>query len=126
MSKSLIAFTKKKFTKVFVQEIAVWSKELKVAGRLDGFVLYNGVPTLADFKTSKKKKSGTQIRDYYLQASFYVYALNELCNLKIKDFVILVIVEDGTVQEFCGKAIHYIPELRYRVKQYYSHVHKEN
>ena len=52
-------------------EIALWSDLLKVAGRVDCIAEYRGVPSIIDFKSSRRLKKEDQIRDYFAQATAY-------------------------------------------------------
>jgi hypothetical protein len=118
MTRNLILETQKGVTEVWAQEIAVWSPALNFAGRLDMVGLWNGVPSIIDFKTAKRKKYIKDIKDYYIQTAAYAHAHNELFKSKLKNLVILITVENGDVQVFEGNMIHYIPELKYRLIQY--------
>ena len=84
MTYNLIKAGEKGIDEVWAQEIALWSPTLKYAGRVDLVGLWKGIPTIVDFKTSKKKKNIKQIKDYYVQCTAYAYAHNELFNTNIK------------------------------------------
>jgi hypothetical protein len=120
-AKALINGTSKNVTEVWAQEIPVWSPTLKFAGRVDMIGLWNGIPSIIDFKTSKKVKKGKDIKDYFLQASGYAYAHNELFGTSIQKIVIIVAV-DGEEEPliFEQKAAIFIPELKNRISTYYK------
>lgn len=120
MTLSLIKAGERGIEEVWAQEIALWSPSLKYAGRVDMVGLWKGVPTIIDFKTSKKKKSLKQIKDYYVQCTGYAHAHNELFDTKIENIVILMTVESGGAQIFTGTMKSYFPELKYRVNTYNS------
>jgi ATP-dependent exoDNAse (exonuclease V) beta subunit len=100
------------------QEFVVWDKELGIAGRCDGVGYWNNKLIVIDYKTSRKKKNINQIKDYYLQATFYCTAHNSMFSNSVDSFVILMAVEDGTSQVFTGNPKHYLPELKYRIKRF--------
>ncbi len=102
------------------QEFVVWDEELKVAGRCDGVGYWNNNLVIVDYKTSRKKKSISQIKDYYLQATFYCVAHNKMFENKVNSFIILMAVEDGSSLVFTGSPVHYLPELKYRIKSFYE------
>jgi ATP-dependent exoDNAse (exonuclease V) beta subunit len=102
------------------QEFVVWDPELRVAGRCDGVGYWNGKLIILDYKTSRKKKTISQIKDYYLQATFYCTAHNKMFNDTVDRFIILMAVEDGSSQVFTGSPKHYLPELKYRIKSFYD------
>ena len=118
MTYNLIKAGEKGIEEVWAQEIALWSPTLKYAGRVDLVGIWKGIPTIVDFKTSKKKKNVKQIKDYYIQCAAYAYAHNELFDTNIKQIVILITVQDAGPQIFTGNALNYIPDLKYRVNKY--------
>ena len=120
-TKALINGTSRNVTEVWAQEIPVWSPTLKFAGRVDMIGLWNNIPSIIDFKTSKKIKKGKDIKDYFLQASGYAHAHNELFGTSIQKIVIIVAV-DGEEEPliFEQKAMVFIPELKSRILSYYK------
>lgn len=120
-AKALINGTSRNVTEVWAQEIPVWSPTLKFAGRVDMIGLWNSIPSIIDFKTSKKVKKGKDIKDYFLQASGYAHAHNELFGTNIQKIVIIVAV-DGEEEPliFEQKAPVFIPELKSRIIAYYK------
>lgn len=125
-SLALIEGTSKNVTKVWAQEIPVWSPTLKFAGRIDMVGLWKNIPAIIDFKTSKKAKTGKDIKDYFLQASGYAHAHNELFSTNIKKIVIIIAVDNQeTPLIFEQTALVYIPELKSRINSYYKLHEKE-
>jgi len=118
MTHNLIKTGEKSIDEVWAQEIPLWSSTLKYAGRVDLVGLWDNIPSIVDFKTSKKKKNIKQIKDYYIQCAAYAYAHNELFQTDIKQIVILITVEDSESQIFKGNMLHYIPDLKNRVMKY--------
>jgi ATP-dependent exoDNAse (exonuclease V) beta subunit len=118
MVRKLIEATQINVTKVYAQEIAVWSPSLKFAGRVDVVGEWRGEPAIIDFKTSRKRKNQSQIKDYYLQCAGYAQCHNELFDSNIRKLVILITLEEGGVQGFYGDMIHYVPDLKYRINLY--------
>jgi len=102
------------------QEFVVWDNSLKVAGRCDGVGFWNGEFVVIDYKSSRKLKTVSQVKDYHLQASFYCIAHNKLFSRKTNKFVILLASEDGKSQIFTGNANAHISELRMRIKSFYD------
>jgi len=117
MVRNLVEYTIKGVTEVWAQEIAVYSK-LGFAGRLDKVGKWKNIPSIIDYKTSKKKKAAKDIKDYYIQCAAYAEAHNELFGTNITNAVILITVESGPVQEFSISTKPFIPELKYRIAQY--------
>ena len=126
MAKSIIKFLANNNFTSLAQEIAVWDTELKIAGRCDNIGLLFGKLVLLDYKSSRSEKQRKYVEDYYLQATAYCKAFNQLfSNNKITGFHILVANELGGFQHFSGLPNSKVGELRYRVKQYYNLKEKE-
>lgn len=115
---NLIQATQKGVTKVWAQEIPVWSKTLGYAGRVDMFGEWNKVPAVIDFKTSKKKKQVKDIKDYFIQCTAYANAHNEMFKTDLQKIVVLITVENSEVQVFESTYLPFLPELKYRINQY--------
>jgi len=120
MSKGIIKEVRSGLTELWGQEAPLWSTELKFAGRADMIGTWKQIPSIIDFKTSKKKKSGTEIKDYFLQTAGYAFAHNELFNTRIYNLVIIIAIENGDVQIFEKPTTPFIPDLRNRISQYYK------
>ena len=70
------------------------------AGTADCVGLYQGIPTLIDFKTAKKIKKREWIEDYFLQGCAYANAHNVMFKTNIEQIVILMVDRDSIFQEF--------------------------
>ena len=82
-------------------EIALYSDMLRVAGTADCIAEYNGVPSIIDFKTSRKPKKEEWIDDYYMQTFAYKLMFEEMTGIEIKQVVILVAcIDQFEVQVF--------------------------
>ena len=82
-------------------EITLYSDLLRVAGTADCIAEYNGVPSVIDFKTSRKPKKEEWIDDYYMQTFAYKLMFEEMTGVEIKQVVILVAcIDQFEVQVF--------------------------
>jgi len=82
-------------------EIALYSDLLRVAGTADCIAEYNGVPSVIDFKTSRKPKKEVWIDDYYMQTFAYKLMFEEMTGIEIQQVVILVAcIDQFDVQVF--------------------------
>ena len=84
---------------IYAQEAGLYSDKYKVAGRVDCIAGYKGVPSIIDFKTSSKERNDDWNENYYIQGSAYAEMFGERTGIEISQVVILVVTEDGTVQE---------------------------
>ena len=100
-----------KIDNIHAQECGLYSDKYKVAGRVDCIAEYNGKLSIIDFKTSTKERSDEWNENYYIQASAYAEMFEERTGKPIDQIVILVVTEDGVVQEFVKKKHEYLPML---------------
>ena len=104
-------------------ESGLFSNKLHVAGTVDCVADYDGELTIIDFKTSKSPKQESYLQDYYMQGCFYFTAFYELTGMLPKQILVLISVQDGSVQECFIKGkniIHWTEQLKERIKQYES------
>ena len=96
---------------IYAQEAGLYSDKYKVAGRVDCIADYKGVPSIIDFKTSTKERKDEYNESYYIQGSAYAEMYKERTGVDISQVVILVVTEDGTVQEFIKQKHDYLGTL---------------
>lgn len=114
--------TLKKINNINVQEVALYSNEMKIAGRVDCIGEFDGTLAVIDFKTSTNHKSKTMIYDYYLQATAYALMYFEMTGVLIEDIVIIMAVENGFPLLFREKITKYIGPLQKRIDHFYKTV----
>ena len=103
---------------IYAQETTLWSDRLMVAGRVDCIAKYKGVPTVIDFKTSRSERNDEWNENYYIQATAYSEMFEERTGMNIDQIAILVVTEDGTVQEFVKNKKDYLHLLDDALKVY--------
>ena len=96
---------------IYAQEAGLYSDKYKVAGRVDCIAKYKGTLSIIDFKTSTKEKNDVWNENYYIQGSAYAEMFGERTGIEISQVVILVVTEDGTVQEFIKDKQDYLNRL---------------
>ena len=106
---------------IHAQECGLYSDKYKVAGRVDCIAKYNGVLSIIDFKTSTKERSDDWNENYYIQGSAYAEMFTERTDIEVSQVVILVVTEDGTVQEFIKEKSHYLDVLKDSVIEWEKH-----
>ena len=103
---------------IYVQEASLYSDKYKIAGRVDCISQYKGVPSVIDFKTSTKERSDDWNENYYIQGTAYSEMFHERTGIPISQVVILVVTEDGTVQEFIKNKYDYIDDLSESIEKW--------
>jgi len=81
-------------------EAPLYSRMLKIAGRVDCIAEYKGELAIIDFKTSTKLKKEEWIQDYFAQECAYAIMFQELTGLKVKKLVTIIACETGEAQVF--------------------------
>jgi len=81
-------------------EAPLYSKLLRLAGRVDCIAEYNGELAIIDFKTSTKYKREEWIHDYFAQETAYAIMFQELTGLQVKKLVTIIACETGEPQVF--------------------------
>ena len=103
---------------IYAQESCLYSDKYKVAGRVDCIAEYDGIPSIIDFKTSTSERKDSYNENYYIQASAYAEMFEERTGTAISQIVILVVTEDGVVQEFVKDKTEYLPMLVDTIKDW--------
>jgi genome maintenance exonuclease 1 len=105
----------------------VWGSEVplyypdRYAGTTDCIAVYKGQPSILDFKQANRMKKREWIEDYFVQLAAYAAAHNKVHGTTIDHGVILMVAQNGEVQEFvtCGREFQgYQDEWMRRVEQY--------
>jgi len=107
---------------IYLQEGALYSNHLEIAGRVDCIAEFDGELSIIDFKTSAEPKKEEYMYDYFLQETAYACCLQELYSLTVKKLVTIVACENGETQvvikppkkEYLLKLIDYIDEYQQR------------
>ena len=108
----------KNIDNIYAQEAGLYSDKYKVAGRVDCIAEYDGKLSIIDFKTSSKERSDDWNESYYIQASAYAEMFEERTGIEINQVAILVVTEDGVVQEFVKNKTEYLPLLSDVIKEW--------
>ena len=98
-----------KIDNIRAQEIGLYSDKYKLAGRVDCIAEYDGVLSVIDFKTSTRERKEEYNENYYIQTSAYAEMFEERTGTPINQIVVLVVTEDGVVQEFVKDKKEYVP-----------------
>ena len=103
---------------IYAQEAGLYSDKYKVAGRVDCIAEYKNTLSIIDFKTSSRERNDDWNENYYIQTAAYAEMFQERTGLKTDQIVILVVTEDGTVQEFVKNKQDYLPMLEESINEW--------
>ena len=84
----------KHVTKVYAQEVPLYSDHLQLAGTCDAVVEWDGVPTIVDWKTSRRPKKKANIGNYFMQLAAYAVMWEERTGMPIQNTRIVMDVDD--------------------------------
>ena len=107
----------------------VWGLETQLyypglyAGTTDAVGLWNGVPSILDFKQTNKPKKEEWVTDYKLQLCAYAHAHNKMYETNIRQGVIIMCSQDLAPQHWVigEKDFDYWSDKWWaRVKEFYS------
>jgi genome maintenance exonuclease 1 len=81
-------------------ELPLYSVALNTAGRCDLIAEFNGIPSVIDFKTSRKPKREDWIESYFLQTTCYSMMFEWIYKIKIPQIAIMIAVDHEEPQLF--------------------------
>lgn len=104
--------------RVFAQEAPLYSNHLGVAGRVDCVAEFDGKLSIIDFKTSRKKKYPSMIKNYFMQESAYSIMWEERTGQPITQLVTIIAVDDHDPQVFIEHRDNWVRPLRETIAQW--------
>jgi genome maintenance exonuclease 1 len=87
-----------RINRVYLQEAALYSDHLQIAGRVDCIAEYEGELSIIDFKTAEAPKREQYLYDYFVQECGYACMLQEVYGVTVKKLVTIVACENGDTQ----------------------------
>jgi len=81
--------------KIYGLEVPLYSVHLGLAGRCDCVAEFDGVPSIVDFKTSKRVKKKEHISNYFAQMAGYAVMWEERTGIPITNTVVIMDVDDN-------------------------------
>ena len=104
---------------VYLQECALYSDHLGVAGRVDLVAKFEGKLSIIDFKTSSRVKSRTDIHNYVIQEAAYAIMVEERTGLPVNNLVTIMAVNNSNEPLiFIEKRDNWVTELRGAIHDY--------
>jgi hypothetical protein len=104
--------------KIYMQEAPLYSDHLGIAGRVDCIAEFDGVLSIIDFKTSRKKKKKEWITNYFIQESGYAIMFEERTGIPIVNLVTIIAVDDEEPQVFVEHRDNWAPKLLETINEY--------
>lgn len=107
-----------RLTKVFAQEAPLYSNHLGVAGRVDCVGIFDGKPSIIDYKTSMKPKRLDWIKNYFMQEAAYAIMWEERTGQPITQLVTIISVDNNEPQVFIEHRDNWVRPLLETIAQY--------
>lgn len=95
---------------VYGIEYPLYSDRLKAAGTSDLICMYNGKPTILDYKTANKPKQEKWIKNYFIQSTAYSMMVKERYDFDIEQVVIMIAVDNDIPQIFVKDPNEFVKE----------------
>lgn len=105
---------------VYGLEQALYSHELKTAGRTDCIAEWNGKLSIVDYKNSRREKTEEMIEGYFVQCTAYALMFEEITARPINQIVVLIASEEGKPQVFVKEKQPYVSKLKHLIERYYA------
>ena len=99
-------------------ETSLYSDTMRIAGQVDCIAEYKGKLSVIDFKTSSKERKDTTMKTIIYKLVRIHICLKKELDKVAEQCVILVVTQDGTVQEFIKQRDDYIPLLNDAIEQW--------
>jgi CRISPR/Cas system-associated exonuclease Cas4 (RecB family) len=111
----------KRVDNILLQEGALYSDHLKLAGRVDCIAEFDGKLSIIDFKTATRPKNKEYITSYFMKASAYAIMFEERTGIPITQTVILMAVDNSpTPIIFKETRDNYTKQLIETIQNYYE------
>jgi len=108
----------KHITTIYGLEVPLYSKHLGLAGRCDCIGVYDGTPSIIDFKTSRRVKKAEGISNYFAQMSAYAIMWEERTGMPIVNTTIIMDVDNEEPLVFREKRDNHTKLLLNTIKEY--------
>lgn len=95
------------------------------AGTADCIGVFEGEEAIIDFKTAKKVKARSHIKDYFLQGCAYALAHNQMFGTSIQKVVILMVDRESKFKKYILEGddfTEHCDEWASRVEEYYNNM----
>lgn len=105
---------------VYGNEIALYSDDLKTAGRCDLIGRIHGIRTVGDFKTAKKFKKEEWILNYFYQCTVYALMLYERQQIWCPQICLMIATDEDGLQPILKQTKQYVEPVR----EFFDNYHK--
>lgn len=110
-----------KIEPILIEE-ALYSDRICIAGRVDCIGLYEGMPCVIDFKTSRRPRGAQSdvVRKYFIQCAMYAMMHYDMTKQVLQDSVIIMAVDEETSCFFREKVSKWVKPALDVIHRYYE------
>ena len=108
----------KGFGNIYGNEVPLYSDHLKLAGTCDCIAEWHGVPSVIDFKTSRRPKKKADIPNYFCQLAAYSVMWEERTGMPVTNLIVIMDVDNFHPVTYKEHRDNWIPMLKDTIKEY--------
>jgi len=86
----------------------LFSEAVGCAGRVDCIADFDGIPSIIDYKTSRRIKTSEDIESYFIQMTLYSLMFEDMTGIKCKQLVVIMGVDHEDPLLFVVKRKQYM------------------
>lgn len=105
---------------VYGNEIALYSDQLRTAGRCDLIARIHNIRTIGDFKTAKRAKKEEWITNYFYQCTAYALMLYEREKLWCPQICLMISTDEDGLQVILKQTNQFVEPVEHLFKTYKS------
>ena len=105
---------------IYCLEQALYSHQLRMAGRVDLIAEWDNELAVIDFKSSTREKSEDKIQNYFMQCTAYALMFEEITGKTINKIVVAIATEEEVPQIFIRDKSNYINGLNTYIQNYWD------
>ena len=93
---------------IYAVEAPLFSEAVGCAGRVDCIADFDGIPSIIDYKTSRRIKTSEDIESYFIQMTLYSLMFEDMTGIKCKQLVVIMGVDHEDPLLFVVKRKQYM------------------
>ncbi len=104
---------------IYCLEQPLYSRKLRLAGRVDLIAEWNGELAVIDFKSATKQKDEDNILNYFMQCTAYAEMFEEITGRPVNKVVVAIATEEQLPQTFIKMKYNYLQPLNTYIDKYW-------
>ncbi len=105
---------------IFAIESPLFSEATGCAGRVDCIAEFDGIPSIIDYKTSRRIKTEEDIESYFVQMTLYSLMFEDMTSIKCKQLVVIMGVDHEDALAFIVNRKNYVKRAAEVIQTFYK------